>query len=416
MRRIDRLPFVVVMLLVAAPFASAADNGGWTRGPNKSKTKSPTLAIVVTADAAALQESAAPDAALPDATTGESSTIELPDAATPGAASPSEVIPPGSASSSPAPPDVLPDGAYLDGVDGEYFEPKPVPRADGAPDCGPLCRLQCAPFVIPYPSGLTAGFEAVIAKPYFAVNSAARFGGGQATVPEKWEFDMAPRAWLGYTLPGGMGGRFRYWQFDHHSLPQTLALPGSEQLLQSRLTLQTFDVEWTQRGQLGGLIFNFAAGVRYATIDHASHNQLTIITAPPFETSAAHFIQEFHGGGPTLAIEMWRPFLERFAFYGVARGSILFGRRHELADSQIPGANLNVRNHHESLVPIGELQLGMQWTEALGRGVFFVRTGIEGQVWGDAGNITAGSSASGEIFTPSNLGFFGLTTATGFAW
>ncbi|MGD9647739.1 MAG: Lpg1974 family pore-forming outer membrane protein, partial [Pirellulales bacterium] len=275
---------------------------------------------------------------------------------------------------------------------------------------------QCAPFVLPAPSGLNAGFEAVIAKPYFATSSAPRYGGGQATVPEKWEFDMAPRAWLGYTLPGGMGGRFRYWQFDHHSLQQTLALPGSEQLLQSRLTLQTFDTEWTQRGQLGRMVFNFAAGVRYATIEHISRNQFTVITEPPFEISSAVFVQGFHGGGPTLAMEMWRPFLERFAFYGIGRGSILFGRRNELADSQIPNASFNVFSRHESLMPIGELQLGMQWTEALGRGVFFARTGVEGQVWGDAGNITAGSSVSGEIFTPGNLGFFGITVATGFAW
>ena len=227
---------------------------------------------------------------------------------------------------------------------------------------------------------------------------------------------MAPRAWLGYTLPGGMGGRFRYWQFDHRSVQQTLALPGSEQQLQSRLALQTFDIEWTQRAQMGRLVFNVAAGLRYATIDHASHNQFTLITAPPFETSSSHFVQEFHGGGPTLAVEMWRPFLSKFAFYGIARGSILFGNRFEQGLSNINDLNFDVQNRHESLLPIGELQLGTQWSEPIGRGVFFARTGIEAQVWGDAGNITAGSSVSGEVFTPSNLGFFGLTTAVGFAW
>ncbi|MGD9648633.1 MAG: hypothetical protein AB7U73_23180, partial [Pirellulales bacterium] len=196
---------VAVMLLVATPFASGVENQGWKRGPDKAPARTPTLAIVATAEAAQ-------DAALHD-TEGTPPSTD-----TPAAATPNEIIPPGPATGAPG--DVLPDGAYIESIDGEYFDPKPVPRADGAPDCGPLCRLQCAPFVLPAPSGLNAGFEAVIAKPYFATSSAPRFGGGQATVPEKWEFDMAPRAWLGYTLPGGMGGRFRYWQFDHHSLQQ----------------------------------------------------------------------------------------------------------------------------------------------------------------------------------------------------
>ena len=414
MPRRELLSSAIVMLLAAAPIASAAENGGWVRGTDKAQPKSPTLAIVATADATT-QDSTAPEPSIPPESEGDAATSVLPNEATPGTAAPTEVVAPGSATS-PSSPEVLPAGAYIEGMDGEYLEPRPVPRADGAPDCGPLCRLQCAPFVIPYPSGLSAGFEAVIAKPYFAVSNAASVGGPIATVPEKWEFDVAPRAWLGYTLPGGMGGRFRYWQFDHRSLPQTIALPGSQQLLQSRLALQTFDVEWTQRGQLSRLVFNLAAGVRYATIDHAARNELTIISAPPFDISRSSFVQEFHGGGPTLALEMWRPFLERFAFYGITRGSILFGWRSELADSRIPGSTFNVRSRNESLVPIGELQLGLQWSEALGPGVFFARTGIEGQVWGDAGNITAGSSTSSGLFTPSNLGFFGVTVATGFAW
>jgi len=412
MRRVDRVTIVVVMLQLAAGVASAAENGGWTRGANKHKSMTPTLASsAVAVSTTTLQDAAEPDAAADVLPSTEPSTDAAGSTATP-----EEATPPRASAASSAQLEPLPPGAFIQGADEEYLEPRPVPRADGAPNCGPLCRLQCAPFVIPYPSGLTAGFEAVLAKPYFAANSAPRFGGAQATLPEKWEFDMAPRAWLGYTLPGGMGGRFRFWQFDHRSVQQTLALPGSEQQLQSRLALQTFDIEWTQRAQMGRLVFNFAAGLRYATIDHASHNQFTLITAPPFETSSAHFVQEFHGGGPTLAVEMWRPFLSKFAFYGMARGSILFGNRSEQGLSNIFDSNFNVQNRHESLLPIGELQLGTQWSEPIGRGVFFARTGIEAQVWGDAGNITAGSSVSGEVFTPSNLGFFGLTSAVGFAW
>ena len=412
MRRVDRVTIVVVMLQLAVGVASAAENGGWSRGPSQHQTLTPTLASSATAASTARRQDAAePDAAADVLPSTEPTTDAAGSTATPNESSmgPSTGAP--SAAAEPLPP-----GAFIEGADEGYLEPRPVPRADGAPDCGPLCRLQCAPFVIPYPSGLTAGFEAVLAKPYFATNSAPRFGGAQATLPEKWEFDMAPRAWLGYTLPGGMGGRFRYWQFDHRSVQQTLALPGSEQQLQSRLALQTFDIEWTQRAQMGRLVFNVAAGLRYATIDHASHNQFTLITAPPFETSSSHFVQEFHGGGPTLAVEMWRPFLSKFAFYGIARGSILFGNRFEQGLSNINDLNFDVQNRHESLLPIGELQLGTQWSEPIGRGVFFARTGIEAQVWGDAGNITAGSSVSGEVFTPSNLGFFGLTTAVGFAW
>jgi hypothetical protein len=412
MRRVDRVAIVVVMLQLAAGVASAADNSGWSRGPNRRQTSSPTLASrAVAVSTAQLQDTAEPDAAADVLPSAEPST-DTAETAPP----PDEPSSPQSTTSPSSTAEPLPPGSFVEGAEEGYLEHRPVPRADGAPDCGPLCRLQCAPFVIPYPSGLTAGFEAVLAKPYFATNSAPRFGAAQTTLAEKWEFDMAPRAWLGYTLPGGMGGRFRYWQFDHRSVQQTIALPGSEQQLQSRLALQTFDLEWTQRAQTGRMVFNFAAGLRYATIDHASHNQFTLITAPPFETASAHFVQEFHGGGPTLAVEMWRPFLSKFAFYGIARGSILFGNRFEQGLSNINDVNFDVQNRHESLLPIGELQLGTQWSEPIGRGVFFVRTGIEAQVWGDAGNITAGSSVNGELFTASNLGFFGLTTAVGFAW
>ena len=189
MRRVDRVTIVVVMLQIAVGVASAAENGGWSRGPSQHQTLTPTLASSATAASTARRQDAAePDAAADVLPSTEPTTDAAGSMATPNESSmgPSTGAP--SAAAEPLPP-----GAFIEGADEGYLEPRPVPRADGAPDCGPLCRLQCAPFVIPYPSGLTAGFEAVLAKPYFATNSAPRFGGAQATLPEKWEFDMAPR-------------------------------------------------------------------------------------------------------------------------------------------------------------------------------------------------------------------------------
>ena len=293
-----------------------------------------------------------------------------------------------------------------------------------APSCAPCCAPRPNAWLLgSYPSGWIAGYESVIVKPFFQSNEVITnlTNGAYA-----WNYQYTPRVWLGYVGESGLGARARYWQFDHTSGGATRDIDqGNGNFLtiatNNRLRLYTIDAEVTQRAALGRFLFNFAAGGRYVEFGNTINASLSTQGL----TGAARLGVNFVGGGPTLAAEAWRPLVGGFALYGNGRASLLYGNSVTTLQSDVGNNPLGQQLRQASLLPIFETQLGVQWTKLLAGGAtFFVRSGVEAQLWNGVGrlpntfsNNNGGGGPNFVVFSDlGNLGFFGVTAAAGFAY
>lgn len=98
----------------------------------------------------------------------------------------------------------------------------------------------------------------------------------------------------------------------------------------------------------------------------------------------------------------------------MARGSLLWGEAEQTVFRQALFVGF-ATTARDDLLPVAELELGGRWSRDLGGVRLFVQAALSGQGWFGAGN----SSNVSNVFTgfdtdnDMNLGFFGLTLATG---
>jgi hypothetical protein len=226
----------------------------------------------------------------------------------------------------------------------------------------------------------------------------------------------------------------------------------------ARLHLDVWDFEATQDVQAGCWSLLFAGGVRHA---HMSQNYdalrsrsgtidtgfggSTTFTVDSDTLSSGH---SFDGTGPVLALEARRPLGDTgLALFGSARGAILFGSGKQQATLQsvrigrnsFPGpipffmihgasavppvSNFNTVTVNESfaswddVLPVGELELGVEYARNIGPARLFAQLAFVGQVWWGADD--SARSATSTFFSPgsgsadSNLGLIGLSLRTG---
>ena len=212
--------------------------------------------------------------------------------------------------------------------------------------------------------GIVAGADLAFLKPFQSEGRA-------------WGFDYqaAPRIWLGWSGENGVGARTRWFSFEGEN-------PDGDMV---KLQTTTFDVELTDALKLGSKWdVVLSAGVRYA-----EYLEAWDVRFPEGITGSA---------GPVFGIELYRPIFGNTSVYFVGREAVMFGRffdQHPL-----------VLGHEEDLVySITELQAGIQWDRHLsGTTSVFVRAGIEAQIW-------AGPS---DLDTES-FGLFGGTFSIGLA-
>ncbi|MGD9645948.1 MAG: Lpg1974 family pore-forming outer membrane protein [Pirellulales bacterium] len=291
------------------------------------------------------------------------------------------------------------------------------------PTCTPNC---CAPrpnawLLGAYPSGWLVGYESVVVKPFFESNEiAANLANGAYS----WNYQYSPRVWLGYVGQAGLGARVRYWQFDHTSggASRDIEQGGGDILTiatANRLRVYTIDAEVTQRAIFGRFVFNFAAGGRYAEFGSAIN--ANFINQDDIGTALLGL--SFAGGGPTLAAEAWRPLFGGLALYGNGRASLLYGNSNTVFALNDGDDAFVQQLEQATLLPIFETQLGVQWTVLFSGGsTFFVRTGVEAQLWNNVGrlpnpfNDNNGGPGFVQLSDVGNLGFFGVTAAAGLTY
>jgi hypothetical protein len=292
--------------------------------------------------------------------------------------------------------------------------------------------------------------------------------GSTTTTTQQFGYDMAfaPRVEAGVVGPCGLGFRAGWWHFDQGSNPldfrstdRTLAttystipemgIPGfttpgavarrfgvfADQLdFVGHLKLDALDWEVTQDLRLDWVSLLFSGGVRYAYLSQdyqASRFNSGSGATGRFRVNLvedADFVRSGHnfaGTGPTTALSVRRSLgMGGFALYGLGRASVLFGRSHirssqdneELQVFTLAGRALapaasslltRAEDSRDEVVPVAEVEVGIEWTYDLGPVGLFVRTGLVGQEWWGAGNAT------GQV---GNLGFFGLTVLGGVSY
>jgi major outer membrane protein len=310
-------------------------------------------------------------------------------------------------------------------------------------------------------SGIMGGGSVYILRPYINNNTAfvTTTGIGTATPVQSeedfnWNFHVAPAAWLGWSSQCGFGFRARYFQFDNDSEdvsgsltaveartttitpptglsplvgvpPRGLQSPGvflSGGLGQDQLTagsdleIRTVDGEATYAHECCHFGLLVSIGGRYLHMHQNYHAALVNIPFPGFsEISSLNANHNFEGGGPTSSLTArWQIGHSGLAVFGTARGSLLIGTSRQTAvfteniADPVNGNQLNQASNQANdnvVIPVGELEGGLEYSRPLGRTRLFVRGAAVNQTYFDAGSS---SSKDG------NLSLFGAQVSVGF--
>ena len=282
------------------------------------------------------------------------------------------------------------------------------PGSEGGRDC---CLTAAAH------SGWEAGYTFLFAKPHykesFEASSMSLTSGTFNLIPFSFDYESTPQAWLGYVGPNGFGVRGAYWQYDHAANPLTLvsdaftinsahsttvifpatistAAPGQVLNIDSRLRLQTLDVEGTQRICLGDITAVGSAGLRYSSFDQQF---AAAVIDTGVATQQLAWSRRFEGLGPTVGLEAAKPLgAGGLSAIVAGRGSLLFGRKDLTRFVNPPSLTAPpvIRlQEADEVVGCGALEVGAQWERTWDHGSrLFVRGTYGSQLWAEGGAPT----------------------------
>jgi len=255
--------------------------------------------------------------------------------------------------------------------------------------------------------------------PAFTVNNLA----GKVTreVEFRHHLEASPDIWLGYTSERGWGVRGRWFQFDHDANASYAVLPGETirgitsfaigqtpvagaVFANSNLAVNVFDLQWTRN--FGNEQWNhlFGIGVRYV---HMSQDYRANLTSPltQINLTSGH---NMNAWGPSLSWDAKRQLGDRgFAIYGKTTFAVAFGQGNESSAAIRNGVRSEKENGYTDVLPIGELELGIEYQRDIGQARLFLQTGFAGQYWwgaGNASNISSSFTSSAD----SDFGFVGM--------
>jgi hypothetical protein len=228
------------------------------------------------------------------------------------------------------------------------------------------------------------GLDVPVLKPHLGALGVDVFGTEIGITP-KHDFEVSPRFFLGWENAEGLGVRARYWTFDSdasQTFPAPLPIFGAViEGTETSLAAQTLDLEATQRACLGNLQFQLAGGFRYAKMETGlSVFGTTGVGAPvPFNAGIG---MDFEGGGPTIALDVRRPFGCRgLALVGGARSSWLYGQTDVHLIGDLGGIPVSV-TADDHMMQINEMNLGIEWSRCLARGGKITAAALwEAQAW-----------------------------------
>ncbi|VAX39111.1 hypothetical protein MNBD_PLANCTO02-1973 [hydrothermal vent metagenome] len=281
-------------------------------------------------------------------------------------------------------------------------------------------------------SGWVAGFAFVFLRPFHNNNNAfiARNTAG-ATRDTNAEFDwdrkISPRVWVEFVGNDDFGARVTYWQFDNDTGDAGLTSTATNNFFtrnlgtsngsvlstnvgdnitaNSSLNMYTIDAEFTQRLRLQKWQANVGGGFRNAGV-HQSYRASGTVGGNAFSSSSS---QRFDGIGPTAFAELRRPLWNcGFSLLAIVRGSLLYGDSRLNSSDVVGGTAASFSSTNGQVVPVGEIQLGAEWSTWLNQTtVFYWQVAWEGQYWAGVGNASSRND---------DLGLLGFNTSVGLEW
>jgi hypothetical protein len=290
--------------------------------------------------------------------------------------------------------------------------------------------------------GIAAGAGFYYLRPYISNNPAFVTNTGigtprptSSTTDFDWSYKPAAAFWLGYALESGLGLRARFFYFDQASSTSSTSLTafgaatttitaapglqpvggfafaspgilltggvGQDQLaFSSNLKIQNYDFEVTFAWNFDCFALVFSGGGRYTQIAQNYNAALTNVPgggASEFDTLNVN--HTFVGGGPTVAIQgTWQIGHTGLAVFGTARGSITVGSGlqdtvfTQIVTDPVNGNQNNVATNHvapQQVLPIMELEVGLEYGVTLGQTRWFVRGAGVSQTYFGAGSSTS---------------------------
>lgn len=282
-------------------------------------------------------------------------------------------------------------------------------------------------------------------RPFFHSNPAFQFSFvGQPGRRVDFDYDVAPspHVALGYDSPSGWGLRLSWFEFDQAAdqivfahpgtgsinglvlpitvhFPQPAGLPpvnvvtkGQTLTFSNGLDLDVMDLEITRRFLWGSADTRVSLGARSLYLFQDFRGYAGGVAPPPLVSD--YYLRSsntFNGIGPTCALEIVQPLgSSMFSVYGTGRLSLLCGDfRSAATRTELQGgvviSRLGVASSQEESIFQGDLELGIEASRRFGAALGFLRTGIAGQCFEDAGNAIVPGSG--------NLRFLGLALTAG---
>lgn len=261
--------------------------------------------------------------------------------------------------------------------------------------------------------------------PAFTVVSTARANTRQVEFSHRLQ--AGPDVWLAYTPERGWGMRGRWFQFDHDSAASYAVRPGETirgitsfaagaapvtgaVLADSNLAVNMFDAQFTRSFGTDRWTHLFGIGVRYT---HMSQDYRANLTSPATQITLTSG-HNFNGWGPSLSWETKRRFGDTgLAIYAQTHFAAVFGQGNESSLALNNNRRSEDDRGYTDVLPVGELEAGLEYQRDLGTAKIFVQTGFAGQIWWGGGNASNLESASFNSARDSNFGFVGLVVRAG---
>ena len=322
------------------------------------------------------------------------------------------------------------------------------PGCDGAAGCGGpvVCNKfgRCGKFYNVARQrtrcGLSSGYTFLFLRPRLDTATAAVVsrptGRGTLTRGEEQEFDLetGARIYVELIRPDAWGFRVQYSGVEADADPLNVAVPdggtvtsaatpsgytpftvrpdgailatgeGNRLSTEYEVEFDTFDVEATRRLRAGRWLLNAGGGVRFATLE-----QTYDAFASGENRGSATSASDFQGSGPTLFAEFRRPIGQTgLAFLTLARGSLIYGEREGFAETAQFGTVNRGVFESDDLVPVGELQIGGEWSAWVNPAtLFFTQAAFETHLWSGVGSA---HDPEGDV------GFSGFNLTLGLEW
>lgn len=279
-----------------------------------------------------------------------------------------------------------PNADPISAMESSLTEARTTIHGHGGNGCDPCCApRKCGPTI-------NVGVEATYLRPDFDANEADPFLGGGVF---NYEYEAAPRVWVGVEGASGFGIRARYWDYDAESSFHFVDIDTEEADFVSVSSAAAFDVyhidiELTRRCCVAGWSTLGSFGVRHTGMSFQAQAEIVYdgISAD-LDVTMTFLGHRFDGTGLTFAMEGRKPVgRSRLALYWNARGSVLWGD-HKAAGLDY---NVDVDNGEFSVdtdadlvreddeMWILEAQVGLEYTHALKcGGIAFARGAFEYQ-------------------------------------